>query len=35
VDLIDGDRLAQLVLEQELGVRMAPNVDERRFDQFD
>jgi restriction system protein len=26
VDLIDGDRLAELVLEQELGVTLAPKV---------
>ena len=35
VDLIDGERLTQLVLEQELGVKLAPTVDERWFDRFD
>lgn len=35
VDLIDGERLAQLVLEQEVGVKLAPTVNERWFDQFD
>ncbi|WP_024794333.1 restriction endonuclease [Tomitella biformata] len=35
VDLIDGTRIAELVLEQEVGVRMAPKVDETWFDRFD
>lgn len=35
VDLIDGARIAELVLEQEIGVRMAPKVDESWFDRFD
>lgn len=35
VDLIDGTRIAELVLEQEIGVRMAPKVDESWFDRFD
>lgn len=35
VDLIDGPRIAELVLEQEIGVRMAPKVDESWFDRFD
>lgn len=35
VDLIDGERLTQLVLEQEAGVKLAPTVNERWFDRFD
>jgi restriction system protein len=35
VDLIDGDRLSDLILEQELGVRLAPQVNEAWFDRFD
>ncbi|MGW4336658.1 restriction endonuclease [Rhodococcus koreensis] len=35
VDLIDGTRIAELVLDQEVGVRMAPKVDENWFDRFD
>jgi restriction system protein len=35
VDLIDGDRLAALILEQEQGVKLAPEVDVGRFDRFD
>ena len=35
VDLIDGERLADLVLEQEVGVRLSPQVDESWFDRFD
>lgn len=35
VDLIDGTRIAELVLDQEVGVRMAPKVDETWFDRFD
>ncbi|EKT79740.1 mrr restriction system protein [Rhodococcus opacus M213] len=35
VDLIDGTRIAELVLQQEIGVRMAPKVDENWFDRFD
>jgi restriction system protein len=35
VDLIDGVRLADLILEQELGVRLAPQVNETWFDRFD
>jgi restriction system protein len=35
VDLIDGERLADLILEQELGVRLAPQVNEAWFDRFD
>lgn len=35
VDLVDGERLAQLVLEQEVGVKLAPTVNERWFDRFD
>jgi restriction system protein len=35
VDLIDGERLCDLVLEQELGVKRAPTVNEAWFDRFD
>jgi len=35
VDLIDGTRIAELVLDQEIGVRMAPKVNESWFDRFD
>jgi restriction system protein len=35
VDLIDGERLSELVLEQEAGVTLAPTVNERWFDRFD
>lgn len=35
VDLIDGDRLAELVLEQQLGVELEPVVKPRWFDRFD
>ena len=35
VDLIDGQRLAELVKEQGLGVRLAPIVDESWFDKFE
>lgn len=35
VDLIDGTRIAELVLDQEVGVRMAPRVDENWFNRFD
>jgi restriction system protein len=35
VDLIDGDRLAELVLEQQLGVDLEPVVKPRWFDRFD
>ena len=35
VDLIDGERLSKLVLEQEAGVTLAPTVNERWFDRFD
>lgn len=35
VDLIDGERLCDLVLEQELGVKLAPTVNEAWFDRFD
>jgi len=35
VDLIDGERLAELVREQQLGVKLAPTVTERWFDMFD
>jgi len=34
VDLIDGERLSELVLERELGVRREPTVSERWFDRF-
>lgn len=35
VDLIDGERVCDLVLEQELGVKLAPTVNEAWFDRFD
>lgn len=35
VDLIDGEKLTDLILEQELGVRLAPTVDTAWFDRFD
>lgn len=34
VDLIDGERLAELVLEKEVGVRLTPIVNEAWFDRF-
>ena len=35
VDLIDGQKLTDLILEQEVGVRLAPRVNEAWFDRFD
>jgi len=35
VDLIDGERLAELVREKKLGVKLAPTVTESWFDRFD
>jgi restriction system protein len=35
VDLIDGLKLTELILEQEVGVELAPRVDERWYDRFD
>lgn len=35
VELIDGTRLADLMLEQEVGVHQLPKVDERWFDRFE
>lgn len=35
VDLIDGDKLCDLVREQQIGVRIVPRVDEGWFDRFD
>lgn len=35
VDLIDGERLTELVLEQEVGVKMAPQVNTAWFSRFD
>ena len=35
VDLIDGEKLTDLILEQEVGVRLAPEVDEAWFDRFE
>lgn len=35
VDLIDGERLADLVMEQQLGVTLEPVVDPSWFDRFD
>jgi len=35
VDLIDGKRLSDLILEQKLGVRLSPQVNEAWFDRFD
>lgn len=34
VDLIDGERLAELILDQEVGVRREPVVNEGWFDRF-
>jgi restriction system protein len=34
VDLIDGERISELILEQELGVRLSPQVNESWFDRF-
>ncbi len=34
VDLIDGERLAELVLDREVGVRREPVVDEVWFERF-
>lgn len=35
VDLIDGERLAELVLERQIGVALQPVVDTSWFDRFD
>lgn len=35
VDLIDGDRLCELLRKAEIGVRPAPLVDDSWFDRFD
>jgi restriction system protein len=35
VDLIDGERLCELMLDREIGVRRLPVVDEHWFDRFD
>jgi restriction system protein len=35
VDLIDGERLSELILQQEVGVKLAPTVNEHWFDRFD
>lgn len=35
VDLIDGTRVAELVLDKEIGVTLAPMVDDDWFDRFD
>lgn len=35
VDLIDGERLSELILEQRIGVQMAPQVNTSWFDRFD
>jgi restriction system protein len=35
VDLIDGDRLCQLVRDKEIGLRIVPQVQEAWFDRFD
>lgn len=35
VDLIDGEQLCDLILEQNLGVKLAPTVTESWFDRFD
>jgi restriction system protein len=35
VDLIDGQRVCDLALEQEIGIHFAPQVDESWFDRFD
>ncbi|MBU16386.1 MAG: hypothetical protein CL725_01630 [Chloroflexi bacterium] len=34
VDLIDGDRLCELALEKEIGVRSVPQVEEGWFERF-
>lgn len=35
VDLIDGEKLCQLVREKEIGLRIVPQVQEAWFDRFD
>lgn len=35
VDLIDGDKLCELMRDQEVGLRIVPQIDERWFDRFD
>ena len=35
VDLIDGERLAELILEKQVGVRLEPRVNPKWFDRFD
>jgi hypothetical protein len=35
VDLIDGDKLCELMRDQETGLRIVPQVNEGRFDRFD
>jgi restriction system protein len=35
VDLINGDKLCELMRDQEVGLRIVPQVDERWFDRFD
>jgi restriction system protein len=35
VDLIDGDKLCELMRDQKVGLRIVPQVDERWFDRFD
>jgi restriction endonuclease Mrr len=35
VDLIDGDKLCELIRDQKIGLRIVPQVNERWFDRFD
>ena len=35
VDLIDGDRLCDLMRDEEVGVKIRPEVDESFFEPFD
>lgn len=35
VDLIDGDKLCELVRDQQIGVRNVPEIDVSWFDRFD
>ena len=35
VDLIDGDKLCDLVRDREIGLRIVPQVNEGWFDRFD
>jgi restriction system protein len=35
VDMIDGERLCELVRDQEIGIRIVPQVDDAWFDRFE